>query len=80
MDWKIAPDQRFAQVINLLKSVKSWVVSDSAKRGEELGSVSDIGSDYGATDLTLDMAQLFRPINKQIDSPVPGVHTSIGAA
>jgi hypothetical protein len=78
MDWKIAPDQRFAQVINLLKSVKSWVVSDSAKRGEELGSVSDICSDFGVTDLTLDMAQLFRPINKQIDSPVQGVHTSIG--
>jgi Fungal specific transcription factor domain len=80
MDWQIAPDQRFAQVINLLKSVRTWVVSDSAKRGEELGSVSDIGSDYGVTDLTLDMAQLFRPINKQIDSPVPGVHTNIGMA
>jgi hypothetical protein len=80
MDWQIAPDQRFAQVINLLKSVKTWVVSDSAKRGEELGSVSDIGSDYGVTDLTLDMAQFFRPINKQIDSPVPGVHTNIGMA
>jgi hypothetical protein len=80
MDWQIAPDQRFSQVINLLKSVKTWVVSDSAKRGEELGSVSDIGSDYGVTDLTLDMAQLFRPINKQIDSPVPGVHTNIGLA
>lgn len=80
MDWQIAPDQRFAQVINLLKSVKTWVVSDSAKRGEELGSVSDIGSDYGVTDLTLDMAQLFRPINKQIDSPVPGVHTNISMA
>jgi hypothetical protein len=80
MDWQIVPDQRFSQVINLLKSVKTWVVSDSAKRGEELGSVSDIGSDYGVTDLTLDMAQLFRPINKQIDSPVPGVHTNIGLA
>jgi hypothetical protein len=80
MDWQIAPDQRFTQVINLLKSVKTWVVSDSAKRGEELGSVSDIGKDYGVTDLTLDMAQLFRPINKQIDSPVPGVHTNIGMA
>ncbi len=80
MDWQMAPDQRFSQVINLLKSVKTWVVSDSAKRGEELGSVSDIGSGYGVTDLTLDMAQLFRPINKQIDSPVQGVHTNIGMA
>jgi hypothetical protein len=79
MDWQIAPDQRFAQVINFLKSVKTWVVSDSAKRGEELGSVSDIG-DYGMTDMTLDMAQLFRPFDKQIDSPVPRVHTNMGMA
>ncbi len=79
MDWPIAPDQRFAQIINFLKSVKTWVVSDSAKRGEELGSVSDIG-DYGVTDMTLDMAQLFRPFDKQIDSPVPRVHTNMGMA
>ncbi|RDW92100.1 hypothetical protein BP5796_01494 [Coleophoma crateriformis] len=76
-DWNIAPDQRFTQVMHLLKSVKTWVVSDSAKRGEELGSVSDIDKDYGVTDLTLDMAQLFKPINKQIDSPVAGLHTAI---
>lgn len=76
-DWQLAPDQRFGQVINVLKLVKSWVISDSAKRGEELGSVSDIDKDYGVTDLTLDMAQLFRPINKQIDSPVAGVRTNI---
>jgi hypothetical protein len=78
LDWQTAPDQRFSQVMNLLKSVRTWVVSDSAQRGEELGSVSDIDKDYGVTDLTLDMAQLFKPINKQIDSPVPGVHTNIG--
>jgi hypothetical protein len=77
-DWQMAPDQRFTHVMHLLKSVKSWVVSDSAKRGEELGSVSDIDKDYGVTDLTLDMAQLFKPMNKQIDSPIPGVHTNIG--
>jgi hypothetical protein len=74
-EWQIAPEQRFSQVMHLLKYVKNWVVSDSAKRGEELGSVSDIDNDYGTRDLTLDMSQLFKPINKQIDSPVAGVHT-----
>lgn len=76
LDWNMAPDQRFSQVMNILTSVKAWVVSDSAKRGEELGSVSDIDKDYGVTDLTLDMAQLFKPINNQVDSPVAGVHTN----
>lgn len=78
MDWHMAPDQRLTYVMNILKSVKTWVMSDSAKKGEELGSVSDIDQDYGVSDLTLDMAQLFKPINKQIDSPVAGVHTNIG--
>jgi Fungal specific transcription factor domain len=78
LNWQMAPDQRFTYVMHLLKSVKNWVVSDSAQRGEELGSVSDIDQDYGVKDLTLDMAQLFKPINKQIDSPIPGVHTDIG--
>lgn len=78
-EWQMAPDQRFTQVMHLLKSVKSWVVSDSAKRGEELGSVADIDKDYGVMDLTLDMAQLFKPINKQIDSPVAGLHTTMGS-
>ncbi|TVY49455.1 Respiration factor [Lachnellula occidentalis] len=72
---QMAPDQRFAQVMHLLKYVKNWVASDSVKRGEEPGSVSDIDKDYGSKELTLDMAQLFKPINKQIDSPVAGVHT-----
>jgi hypothetical protein len=78
LDWQMAPDQRFTHVIHLLKSVKSWVVSDSAKRGEELGSVGDIDQAYGVTDLTLNMSQLFKPINKQVDSNIAGVHTNIG--
>jgi hypothetical protein len=68
-DWQMPADHRFSLMINLLRMVKSWVVSDSAKRGEELGSVSDIDKNYGVTDLTLDMAQLFKPISKQLDSP-----------
>lgn len=78
MDWQIAPDQRFSQIMSILKSVRTWVVTDSGKRGEELGSVSDIDADFGVSNLTLDMAKLFKPINKQLDSPVPGVHTNIG--
>jgi hypothetical protein len=74
-DRRMPPDQRCTQIFTLLKSAKNHVVSDSAKRGEELGSVSDIDKDYGVTNLTLDMAKLFKPINKQIDSPVAGVHT-----
>ncbi|KAL2267513.1 hypothetical protein VTJ83DRAFT_4790 [Remersonia thermophila] len=61
-DLQMAPDERFAHVIHLLKSVKQWVLTDGASRGEELGSVADIDASYGATDLTLDMTQLFRPL------------------
>lgn len=79
-DVRIAPDQRFAQIMNLIKSAKNHVVPDSVKRGEELGSVSDIDNDYGVSNLTLDMAQLFKPLNKQHNSPVVGVHTNIGGS
>lgn len=75
VEFQMAPDQRFSQVMHLLKYVKNWVVSDSAKRGEEPGSVSDIDNEYGSRDLTLDMTQLFKAIDKQIDSPIAGVHT-----
>lgn len=75
MEWQIAPDQSFGHTMHLLKYVRNWVVSDSQKRGENLGSVSDIDNDYGTRDLTLDMSQLFKPINKQIDTPVKGVNT-----
>lgn len=69
-DLQVPPDQRFTQVIHLLKSVKNWVLSDGASRGEELGSVGDIDAAYGATDLTLDMTQLF--------TPLPGTSKSAG--
>lgn len=62
-DLQAAPDRRFAQVIRLLKSVKQWVLTDGASRGEELGSVGEIDAAYGAEDVTLDMTQLFRPLS-----------------
>jgi len=77
-EWQMAPDQRFSQVMHLLRYVQSFVTSDSAKRGEEPGSVNDVDNDFGVRDLTLDMSQLFKPINKQIDSPIMGVHTGSG--
>lgn len=77
-DWQAPPDSRFVQVMNLLKKVRTWVASDNAQRGEEIGSVGDIDESYGVEDLTLDMKLLFKPINQQIDSPVPGLQTAMG--
>ncbi len=68
-DLQMAPDQRFAYVIHLLKSVKQWVWTDGASRGEELGSVGDIDAAYGAKDVTLDMTQLFRSLSTVRKSP-----------
>ena len=78
VDWQAPPDSRFVQVMNLLKKVRTWVASDNAQRGEEIGSVGDIDESYGVEDLTLDMKLLFKPINQQIDSPVPGLQTAMG--
>lgn len=78
LDWHMAPDQRLTFVMHLLKSAKIYVVPDSAKRGEGLGSVNDIDQNYGVSDLTLDMAHLFKPIDKELNSPIPGIHTNIG--
>jgi hypothetical protein len=80
LDLRAPPDQRFSHVIALLKYVKQWVVSDSAKRGEELGSVADIESTFAITDLTLNMRELFKPFNKLLDSPVAGVHMNLGGS
>ncbi|KAK3369007.1 fungal-specific transcription factor domain-containing protein, partial [Lasiosphaeria ovina] len=68
-DLRTAPDQRFTEVIHLLKSVKNWVMTDGAARGEELGSVGDIDDNYGLTDLTLDMTQLFKPLARMGKPP-----------
>ena len=68
VDLRMGPDQRFAHVIHLLKSVREWVVNDGASRGEELGSVGDIDRDYGVRDVDLDMAHLFIPVPKVVES------------
>ncbi|EXK32213.1 hypothetical protein FOXG_19826 [Fusarium oxysporum f. sp. lycopersici 4287] len=66
-DLRLSPDARFVQIIQLLKSVKSWVMSDGASRGEELGSVGEIDDQYGAMDLTLEMAKLFKPLPQVVE-------------
>ncbi|KAI1470433.1 fungal-specific transcription factor domain-containing protein [Daldinia caldariorum] len=78
VDLQLAPDSRFKQVIQLLKTVKSWVMTDGASRGEELGSVSDIDNDFAVTDLTLDMTHLFKPLPSVVKSPgMPAVKTEV---
>jgi hypothetical protein len=61
-DLQTSPDERFTQVMHLLKSVRDWVMADGASRGERLGSVGDIDRNFGVLDLNLDMAQLFKPL------------------
>jgi hypothetical protein len=79
-DLHMPPDQRFVRVIHILKSVRDWVMTDAAQRGEEIGSVGEIDRDFGTGDLTLDMAQLFKPMHKVVESPGGvAVKTEMGA-
>lgn len=70
-DLELPSEERFAQVMNLLKSAKHLVETDGASRGEEMGSVGEIDRDYGSTDLTLDMAKIFRPLPRVVESTTP---------
>lgn len=75
------PDARFMQVMQLLKSVKAWVMSDGTTRGEEMGSVGEIDKDFGVANLTLDMARLFKPLPAVVEDPgISSVQTDIGTA
>lgn len=76
-DLSMTGDNRFMRVINLLKSVKTWVVSDGAARGEEYGSVNDIDKDFGVTDLTLTLAKLFKPLPVNAQSPTVSIKREI---
>ncbi|KAI1321995.1 hypothetical protein F5Y16DRAFT_404947 [Xylariaceae sp. FL0255] len=62
------PNQRFALTFELLKRVTAWVETDGARRGEEIGSVSDIGHEHISPHLTLDMAQIFKPLPPDVHS------------
>lgn len=80
-DLRLPADARFIQVISLLKSVREWVISDGASRGEELGSIGEIDEHYGTMDLTLDMAKLFRPLPQVVgDAETASVKTELGTS
>lgn len=79
LELQLPPDARMMQVMQLLKGVRSWVINDGAARGEELGSVGEIDDGYGTTDLTLDMAQLFKPLPRVVeDVGTASVKTEFG--
>jgi hypothetical protein len=65
---QVGPDQRLTQIIQLLKAATTWVETDGASRGEELGSVGEISPDYAKTNLTLDMADFFKPLPSVVES------------
>ncbi|KAI8624492.1 hypothetical protein F5Y19DRAFT_480512 [Xylariaceae sp. FL1651] len=75
---QLGPDQRFTQVIQLLKTANAWVGSDGAARGEEFGSVGEMNPDYAVSNLTLDMAELFKPLPSVMESSTtPCVKTEL---
>jgi len=75
---QLSPDQRLAQVIGLLKSATTWVETDGASRGEEFGSVGEMNPDYAASNLTVDMSQIFKPLPAVVESSsAPCVKTEI---
>ncbi|KAK2791393.1 hypothetical protein FQN51_002219 [Onygenales sp. PD_10] len=71
--WKLAPDARLMHIMRMLKDVRVYAQTDAAKRGEGLGSISDIHDSYAVEDLTLDMKLIFRPIHQQYEG---GLQTS----
>ncbi|KKA27357.1 hypothetical protein TD95_003209 [Thielaviopsis punctulata] len=77
-DFRCLGETRLRQVMGWLKTVKSWVLSDGASRGEELGSVGEIGEYDQPIDDAFNMADLFRPLQDVIDDPrVATVETNL---
>ncbi|KAF2026343.1 hypothetical protein EK21DRAFT_103310 [Setomelanomma holmii] len=68
-EWAAPADLRCRQVFHLLKQIRAHVTS-SAHKGLDLGSVNTVADDYALADLTLNMRQLFTPIDAQ-DSFLP---------
>lgn len=68
-DWQLPADQRLQQVLHGLKRAREWSSTDSARRGEEPGSVAYIDNDYASSASELDMRKLFRPLQAIPDSP-----------
>jgi hypothetical protein len=66
-EWAAPADLRCRQVFHLLKQIRNYVVSDSAQKGIDLGSVNTITDDFAVADLTLNMRNLFTPL----EDPIP---------
>ena len=64
-EWAAPADVRCQHVFNLMKQVRAHVTSDSAHKGVESGSVTNIADDFGIDDLTLNMKRLFTPLGEQ---------------
>lgn len=80
IELEMRSDARLLQILQLMRGVVMWVMNDGAARGEELGSVGDMDSAYGTTDLTLEMAQLFKPLPHVVeDAGTVSVKTEMGS-
>ncbi len=64
-EWAAPADLRCQRVFNLLKYIRAHVATDSAQKGIDIGSVTQIADDFAIADLTLDMKRLFTPIEEQ---------------
>lgn len=63
-DWATTADVRCRHVFHLLKQIRPYVASDSAQKGIEIGSMTEIADDYAIADLTLNMRNLFTPLDE----------------
>jgi hypothetical protein len=61
-EWTSQADLRCRQVFNLLKRIRTFVTTESAQKGLDIGSVATVDDRYGVADLTLDMKLLFTPV------------------
>lgn len=61
-EWAAPGDVRCHQILTLLKQIRNHVASDSAQKGQDIGSITAVDDTYGMADLTLDMRLLFTPI------------------
>jgi hypothetical protein len=61
-EWAAPAELRCRHVFHLLKQIRAHVASDSSQKGIDFGSMTTIADDYGISDLTLNMKQLFTPL------------------
>ncbi|KAL2429880.1 hypothetical protein ABEF95_012676 [Exophiala dermatitidis] len=74
-DWQLPADERLRQVLYGLKKAREWSSTDSARRGEEPGSVAFIDDGYASAELELDMRRLFRPLHTVSDESTVAIQS-----